>query len=124
MEETVRRCDYLVGRTNKRPHAVQVEDGQPTTFRVGGKEYTADLCVEHREALVTACQPFIEVARRSGSVGPRNAKGRAIMRAKGGVLFTTKDVRAWLKEQDIAVPETGRIPNVDIERYKQAHNLS
>ena len=124
MEESIRRCDFPVGRgANRKPHMEQVEDGEPTRFRVGGKEYEADLCLQHREALVEAVQPWISIARRAGTVAPRNAKGRAIMRAKGGALFTTKDVRQWLVEQGDNVPPTGRIPNADIDRYKAAHGI-
>lgn len=123
MEESIRRCDYLVGRTNRKPHMEKVEDGLPTQFRVGGKEYEADLCAEHRQALLDAVEPFVAISRRTGTASPRNAKGRAIMRAKGGQVFTTKDVRQWLVEQGDSVPPTGRIPNVDIDRYKEAHNI-
>jgi hypothetical protein len=45
------------------------------------------------------------------------------MRARGGVPFTTKDVRKWLEEKGENPSPTGRIPNADIERYKEAHNL-
>jgi hypothetical protein len=123
-EEIIKRCDMPVGRgARRKPHGVIIEDGQSTKFRVGGRDYEADLCIEHREALNEAVTPFIEIARRSSSGLPRNARGRAIMRARGGVPFTTKDVRKWLEEKGENPSPTGRIPNADIERYKEAHNL-
>jgi len=129
-DEVIKRCDLLVGRgRNRKPHGEVIEDGQPTRYRVNGRDYEADLCAEHRGALVEALQPFIEVSRRAGTSLPRNARGRAVMRAKGGVMFTTKDVRNWLEAEaeagrgDAPSP-SGRIPNSDIERYKMANGLA
>jgi hypothetical protein len=128
-DEVIKRCDFPVGRgRNKRPHGEVIENGVPTRFRINGRDYEADLCAEHRAALDEALADFVAIARRSGTVLPRNSRGRAVMRAKGGVLFTTKDVRNWLEAEakagrgDAPSP-SGRIPNADIDRYKEAHGL-
>lgn len=123
-EEIVKRCDFRVGRgRNVRPHGEIVPES--TRFRVDGKEYIVDLCDEHKQSLLECVQPYIEISRRAGSALPKNARGRAVMRAKGGVTFTTKDVRRWLAENtDQPVAESGRIPNALIEQYKAAHGLA
>lgn len=129
VEEVIKRCDFPVGRgRNQRPHGEVVESGESTKFRVGGRDYEADLCDAHRNALSEAVAPFIAVSRRSGTTLPRNARGRAVMRAKGGLLFTTKDVRSWLEKEAEAgrgdpPSPSGRVPNADIERYKAAHGI-
>lgn len=125
MDEVVKKCDFRVGRgKTAKPHGITVESGESTKYRVDGVEYTADLCDEHRAAMTEILAPFLEVSRRVGRVTAKNARGRVVMRAKGGVTFTTKDVRVWLEEQGKAVPATGRIPNALIDEYKDAHSLA
>lgn len=122
-EEIIRRCDYKVGRgRNAKPHGELI--GDSTRFKVDNREYLVDICDEHKEALMASLRPFIDISRRAGTALPRNSRGRAIMRAKGGKTFTTKDVRVWLQQQPgVTVGESGRIPNEQIEMYKQAHGL-
>lgn len=123
MEEIVKRCDYKIGRgRNVRPHGEVVEES--TRFRVDNREFVVDLCGEHKQSLMTCLQPFIDISRRAGTALPKNARGRAVMRAKGGVTFTTKDVREWLQTSGHGeVSSTGRVPNALIEEYKVAHGL-
>jgi len=121
-EEIVKRCDYKVGRgRNIHPHGEVVQES--TRFRIDGREFVVDLCDEHKDSLMQCVTPFVEISRRAGSSLPRNARGRAVMRAKGGVTFTTKDVREWLQGQSQPVSESGRIPNAMIDAYKEAHGL-
>lgn len=124
MERTIKECDFPVGRgANIRPHGEPVE--QSTKFKIDSEEFEVDLCDDHRAVLRESLQKFIEIARRTSSSVPRNARGRAMMRAKGGQMFTTKDVRIWLKENGHTdVPASGRIPNRDIAAYKTAHGIS
>ena len=124
MEQIIKTCDALVGRgRNQKPHGEPIADS--TRFRVDGRDYVVDLCEEHRGVLMAALQPFIAISRRAGTSLPRNARGRAVMRAKGGVTFTTADVRNWLMQNPAHgdVSTTGRIPNALIEEYKREHNL-
>jgi len=121
-EEIVKRCDFMVGRgRNQRKHGDVIEDS--TRLRVDGREFVVDLCEEHKGSLMECLSPFVEIARRAGTALPRNARGRAVMRAKGGKTFTTKDVREWLQERQEPVAESGRIPNAMIDKYKEAHGL-
>lgn len=121
-EEIIRKCDYPVGRgRNVHPHGELI--GEPTRFRVDTKEYVADICDEHKAEMLEALKPFMQIARKAGSALPRNARGRAVMRAKGGVTFTSKDVRQWLIDEGRDVGQSGRIPNAQIEEYKAAHGL-
>lgn len=129
MEEVIKRCDFPTGRgRNIKAHGEVVESGESTKYRFNGRDYEADLCDEHRAAFAKALEPFLAISRRSGTALPRNARGRAVMRAKGGKMFTTKDVRNWLEAEaeagrgDAPSP-SGRIPNSDIERYKAANGL-
>jgi hypothetical protein len=122
-EEIVKRCDFKVGRgRNIKAHGEIVDES--TRFRIDGREYVVDLCDEHKGSLAECLNPFVEISRRAGTALPRNARGRAVMRAKGGVTFTTKDVREWLQGQNVPVSESGRVPNALIDQYKEAHGLA
>lgn len=121
-EEVIKKCDYKIGRgRNLRNHGEIVAES--TRLRIDGREYLVDLCDEHKEAMMECMRPFLEISRRASSALPRNARGRAVMRAKGGVTFTTSDVRQWLQENNRPVSETGRVPNALIDEYKAAHGL-
>ncbi len=125
MEQVVKMCDFPVGRgSNIHPHGETVT--ATTKFRVDNVEYEVDLCDPHREDFLNTFAKFVAISRRTGTIGPRNGKGRAIMRARGGAQFTTSDVRKWLREQPggESTPDTGRIPNADIQKYKESHGLA
>lgn len=122
-EEIIKRCDYRIGRgRNQKPHGEIIEES--TRFRLDNREFLVDLCDEHKEAMLNCLQPFMDISRRAGAGLPKNARGRAVMRAKGGKTFTSKDVRNWLAEQPgRAVSDTGRLPNAVIDEYKAAHGV-
>lgn len=117
MEEVVRRCDTPVGRKGG-TCGERIPEDRPFVFTVDGVEYAADLCDKHREAFKEAISVYMQVARpvrtRAGSAV------RAAIRGQNGV-FTTKDVRAWLREQGRDVAGSGRLPQELIEEYKIAH---
>jgi len=107
-------CDY---RKRGTPCGKPVPDNLSTEFALAPDSYAADLCVEHRQVLAKAFAPFVEISRRSRAIASVNTRGRKVLRGKGGKTFTTKDVRLWLVEQGRDVPEGGRLPNSEIERY-------
>lgn len=117
MQEVVRKCDATVGK-NANKCGERVPNDKPLTFAVEGVHYEADLCDKHRAAFLDSVAPYTDLARpvstRSGSAV------RAVLKGKRGV-FTTKDVRQWLKEQGRDVSPSGRLPNEFIEEYKAAH---
>jgi hypothetical protein len=93
-------------------------DGGPADetvrFGVDGSEYEIDLSAKNAAALRRKLAPFIEHARRAGR-GARRRPGRAASsRERGG------DIRAWAKDQGIAVSDRGRIPASVAEQFDAA----
>ena len=93
-------------------------DGGPadTTVRFGvdGDEYELDLSTKNAAAFRGKLAPFIDHARRAAR-GQRRRPGRtASSRERSG------DIRAWAKDQGIAVSERGRIPASVVEQYQAA----
>jgi hypothetical protein len=71
-------------------------------FAVGGTQYEIDLNKKNARAFRKQLAPFVEHARRAGR-GQRRPRTSS-SRQRGG------DIRAWAKEQGIAVSGRGRIP--------------
>ena len=93
-------------------------DGGPADetvrFGLGGAEYEIDLSTKNATAFRQQLAPFIEHARRTGR-GQRRRPGRATSsREHSG------NIRAWAKEQVIAVSDRGRIPASVAEQYDAA----
>jgi Lsr2 len=91
-------------------------DGGPADetvrFRLGGAEYEIDLSKKNAAAFRRKIAPFIEHARKAGR-GQRRRPGRtSASRDRSG------SIRAWAKDQGIAVSERGRIPASVVEQYK------
>jgi nucleoid-associated protein Lsr2 len=93
-------------------------DGGPTeeTVRFGldGTDYEIDLNKKNAAALRKRLSPYVEHARKAGR-GPRRQAGRgAESRDRGS------DIRAWAKDQGIAVSGRGRIPASVMGQYEAA----
>jgi hypothetical protein len=93
-------------------------DGGPAAetvrFGVDGSEYEIDLSKKNAAALHRKLAPFIDHARKAG-LGQRRRPGRtAASRDRSG------DIRAWAKDQGIAVSARGRIPASIVEQYHAA----
>jgi hypothetical protein len=93
-------------------------DGGPAEetvrFGVDGSEYEIDLSKKNATAFRRKLAPFIDHARKAGR-GQRRRPGRTTSsRQRSG------DVRAWAKDQGIAVNARGRIPANVVERYEAA----
>jgi Lsr2 len=81
-------------------------------FGVDGSDYEIDLSKKNTAALRRKLAPFIEHARKAGR-GTRRRPGRtASSRERSG------DIRAWAKDQGIAVSERGRIPPASLSSTK------
>lgn len=86
-------------------------------FSLDGSSYEIDLSKENAAKFEKALAPYIEkatkipAARAAGARAKRTASGRS----------KAAEVRAWAKEQGIAVPDRGRVPNDILEQYDAAH---
>jgi Lsr2 len=93
-------------------------DGGPAAetvrFAFGGSDYEIDLNAKNAAALRKQLAPFIEHARKAGRGQPRRPGRTAASRQHSG------EVRAWAKENGIAVSERGRIPASVVEQYHAA----
>jgi hypothetical protein len=93
-------------------------DGGPADetarFGLGGAQYEIDLSTKNAAAFRRQLAPFIDHARKAGSQ-PRRRPGRtAASRERSG------GIRAWAKDQGIALSDRGRIPASVVERYQAA----
>ena len=97
-------------------------DGDPADetvrFGLGSAEYEIDLSKKNAAAFRRKIAPFIEHARKAGR-GPRRRPARAASsRERSG------DIRAWAKDQGIAVSDRGRIPASVVVQYEAAAKRS
>jgi hypothetical protein len=90
-------------------------DGETVRFAVDGKSYEIDLSGAHAAQLRDALQPFISAGRR---VGAPAKPGRR--RASGDL----EEVRAWARENGLAVSDRGRVPQRVMEQYSQRGRYS
>ena len=81
-------------------------------FAFDGTGYEIDLNAKNAAAFGKQLAPYLEHARRAGRAQPRRP-GRANRQRSG-------DIRAWAKEQGLAVSERGRIPASVLEQYHAA----
>lgn len=93
-------------------------DGGPADetvrFGVDGTDYEIDLNKKNAAAFRRSLAPFVEHARRAGRVQRRQAVRSAASRERGS------DIRAWARDQGIAVSGRGRIPASVVEQYQAA----
>ena len=94
-------------------------DGGPADetvrFAIGGVDYEIDLSKKNAAAFRRELAPFVDHARKVGR-GARRRPGRtAASRDRSG------SIRAWAKQQGIAVSDRGRIPASVVEQYEAAN---
>ena len=91
-------------------------DGGPAdetvSFGVGGMQYEIDLNKKNARAFRKQLAPFVEHARKAGR-GQRRPRTSSSRQRSG-------DIRAWAKDQGIAVSGRGRIPASVVEQYDAA----
>jgi Lsr2 len=91
-------------------------DGGPADetvrFGIGGTEYEIDLSKRNAATFRRKLAPFVEHARKAGR-GARRRPGRTASSRE-----RSADIRAWAKDQGIAVSERGRIPASVVEQYE------
>jgi hypothetical protein len=83
-------------------------------FGISGAEYEIDLSSKKRQGVPPAARPLHRTCPQGGT-GPRRRAGRsASSRERSG------GIRAWAKDQGIAVSDRGRIPASVVEQYQAA----
>lgn len=90
---------------------------ETVSFSLDGVSYEIDLSAGNAAALRDAFAPYVGAARKAGRRAAPAAKPARGRTSGGG----TAAVRAWAREQGLAVNERGRIP-ADIQaKYDAAH---
>ena len=79
-------------------------------FAIGGTAYEIDLNKKNARKFRKQLAPYVEHARGAGR-GQRRGRTSSSRQRSG-------DIRAWAKEQGIAVSERGRIPANVMEQYE------
>ena len=87
---------------------------QTLEFGLDGTEYVIDLSAKNAATFGRQPAPFIEHARKAGR-GQRRP-GRPVSARE-----RSSRIRAWAKDQGIAVSDRGRIPAGIAEQYDAAH---
>lgn len=83
-------------------------------FAFGGTDYEIDLNKKNARAFRKQVAPFLEHARKAGR-GQRRKPGRTQSSRR-----RSSEVRAWAKDQGIAVSDRGRIPASVVEQNEAA----
>ena len=91
---------------------------QTVRFAFEGTDYEIDLNAKNAATFRKQLAPYIEHARRAGRPQGRRPGRTAAGRQRSG------DIRAWAKEQGLAVSERGRIPASVVEQYYAARIAS
>ena len=93
-------------------------DGGPADetvrFAIGGTEYEIDLSCKNATTFRQQLAPYLAHARKAG----RGQRSRPVRTSSG--RQRSGGIRAWAKDQGIAVSERGRIPASVIEQYQAA----
>ncbi|MGC9540550.1 histone-like nucleoid-structuring protein Lsr2 [Streptomyces sp. UG1] len=93
------------------------DDVSAHTFSVDGVFYEIDLGADNYDKLLEVLSPYIRSGRKTGAA----AKRGPVRRRAAEVGPDPATVRAWAKEQGIAVSPRGRVPKDVIEKYNAAH---
>jgi Spy/CpxP family protein refolding chaperone len=95
-------------------------DGSPeattVTFGLDGTSYEIDLSEKNRAKLTQVIAPYTRAGRRMS-----RGRGRSPASRPSAGRVDRADVRAWAKENGLAVSERGRISAEVMQRYEAAH---
>jgi hypothetical protein len=102
-------------------HLVDDIDGEhaaeTVAFSYRGADYEIDLSAREAAALDEFLAPYLASARRVRSKPPPPRRRAAKSSASAG----PREVRAWAKDQGIAVSDRGRISAAVMRQYQEAH---
>jgi len=95
---------------------------QTVPFGLDGVTYEVDLSNANADALRTALQPYVTVARRTGGRRIKLAVGQSAddtkKEAQTVIAYsTTDDIRAWAQNNGYDVADRGRIPTSVVAAY-------
>jgi hypothetical protein len=85
---------------------------ETVSFALDGNGYEIDLTAANAAKLRDALALYVGSARKAGRAG----RGTGTRRARGGESRVA-EIRAWAKEQGLAVNERGRIPADIVEKF-------
>ena len=85
-------------------------------FGLDGSSYEIDLSATHAKDLRTALEPFVAVARKSATRGPRAGRQGTPSRNND-----VAQIRQWARENGYTVSERGRIQADIVEAYRKAN---
>ncbi|GAA2141539.1 histone-like nucleoid-structuring protein Lsr2 [Actinomadura napierensis] len=94
------------------------EAAETVSFAIDGAAYEIDLSEANAAKLRASLHPFMGGGRRLKAVRGGKTTGRTGTAPGAG---RSGDIRAWAREQGIAVNDRGRIPANVIEQYRAAH---
>ncbi|HYN75025.1 MAG TPA: Lsr2 family protein [Candidatus Limnocylindria bacterium] len=89
---------------------------ETVAFALDGVTYEVDLSKKNASRLRDEFAPWVGAARKVTST-----RGRGSARRRGGRSGDTAAVRAWARENGIAVNERGRISADVLAQYQAAH---
>ncbi|QFG22502.1 Lsr2 family protein [Actinomadura sp. WMMB 499] len=92
------------------------EADETVTFSLDGASYEIDLSDTNAKKLRDSLQPFMEKARKAGTVSRNKRRQRGASSRE-----RSAEIRTWAKNNGIKVNERGRIPAHVIEKYEAAH---
>jgi hypothetical protein len=87
---------------------------QTLRFGLGGAKYEIDLSATNASRFRQQLAPFIEHARTAGRGQRRRPARPSSARERGS------EIRAWAKDQGIAISDRGRLPSSVAEQYDAA----
>jgi hypothetical protein len=96
-------------------------DGDPAAetvaFAIDGITYEIDLSAQNADRLRTSVAPFVEKARKAGTLRA-GRKGKGTPSRTANSRERSAEIRSWAKENGIAVNERGRIPATVVQAYE------
>jgi hypothetical protein len=92
---------------------------ETVTFVLDGREYEIDLTTAHADELREVLGEFLNAARRIGSGQRTGRRGVARRQTPGTGDGEMAAIRAWAKEQGMAVNDRGRISSEIREAYEK-----
>jgi hypothetical protein len=84
-------------------------------FALDGSEYEIDLNARHSQELRSALGKYVTHARKVGGTARKST-----FRGRRSAAVDTVAVRAWAREQGIAIKDRGRVPADITAKYQAA----
>lgn len=91
------------------------EGAEPVAFGYKNVFYEIDLSPPNRSRFAEALVPFISVARRTSRSTPKRRRRTAADR------LDTAAIRAWAREEGLAISDRGRLRAEIVSRYRASH---